>query len=78
MRIHHDDEGYLTSTTTAADGSYSLTTAARSGYRIRFNDPAGRPQQFHDDADTLATATEVTVPADGTLIVDAALGFDGT
>ncbi len=62
-------------THTRPDGSYEFVRMISGNYRIGFSDPTGQYRaQFYANADTIETATDITITKDQTITgIDAAL-----
>jgi hypothetical protein len=65
---------------TGSDGSYSAVGLPPGSYRLAFRAPTGSGllDRWHDDAETRAGSTAVTVTAGGTMTVDAELTGPGS
>ena len=70
------------STTTAADGTYSITDLGSGNYDVEFSGGCGYPgnvgQQWYDNQISQSSASVVTVTTGSTTSVNAALAIGGT
>lgn len=65
---------------TDAEGHYALTNLSPGNYRIEFRDTAPSPQyqhKFYENADSLETATDLTIAADSALTINMQLPATG-
>lgn len=64
----------VASTTTAADGTYTVAGLVPTNYRVQFTDPYGQhPTRWNGLSATFALAPNVAVASGGTAVVDVAL-----
>jgi hypothetical protein len=79
VTLYDSDQGFVTNTTTAGDGTYAFPGLASSNYYVGFSDPTGAHLTRYANGETsLANADPITVTDPQTTTVDANLPPAGT
>jgi 5-hydroxyisourate hydrolase-like protein (transthyretin family) len=78
VSLYNSGDSLLTTTTTAADGTYSFSSLATGTYEVGFDSPANYAPQFYKGKSTLASATPISVTSGSTTAdIDAAMAAGG-
>lgn len=77
ISVRRSGTSYDTSTTTAADGSYSVDVADAS-FEVGFFPPAPYADEYFDNATSSVTATLVVTDPAATQVADASLAYSGS
>jgi hypothetical protein len=80
VTIYNEDDEYISSDSTAADGAYEVLALSPGSYKLRFSAPYNSAylSEFYDNQDALETANLVSVTLNAVVQIDASLEKGGT